>query len=59
MQAPINNLPARKNSSLTSAALLLGVAVEVLEELLPELQYKNYERQKEIKNQIAINPESV
>jgi len=59
MQAPINNLPARKNSSLTSAALLLGISVDVLEEFLPILISYTYERQKEIQTQITINPKSI
>jgi len=58
MQAPINNLPPRKCSSLTSAALLLGISAEVIEEFLPLMKLV-YERKEQIKKETKDNPKSV
>jgi hypothetical protein len=59
MQAQPNNLPPRKCSSLTSAALLLGISVEILQDFLPTMRLKHYEREEQIKKETKNNPKSI
>jgi hypothetical protein len=59
MKAEPNKLPPRKCSSLTSAALMLGISVEVLEEFLPKMILKHYELQEKIKQQNKNNSKSI
>lgn len=59
MQAPTNNLPARKCSSLTSAAILLGISVQILEEFLPTMQIIHHERQEQLKEETKSNPKGI
>ena len=51
--------PPRKCSSITSAALMLGISPEVLEEFLPKLKLRTYELQEKLNKQIKDNPKSV